>query len=43
LVKAKDGTGDKKTQDIIHEVGSFQVALTAPAENSATIITSGGV
>ena len=42
LVKAKDGTGDKKSQDIIHEVGSFQVTLTTPAENSATIITSGG-
>jgi len=42
LVKAKDGTGDKKSQDIIHEVGSFQVTLTAPAENSATILISGG-
>jgi len=42
LVKAKDGTGDKKSQDIINEVGSFQVTLTAPVENSATIITSGG-
>ena len=42
LVKAKDGTGDEKSQDIIHEVGSFQVALTAPAEKSATIMTSGG-
>ncbi|MFV8352252.1 alpha-amylase family glycosyl hydrolase [Flavobacterium sp. XS2P14] len=42
LVKAKDGTGDKKSQDILTEVGSFQVTLTAPAENSATIITSGG-
>ena len=42
LVKAKDGTGDRKSQDILTEVGSFQVALTAPTENSATIITSGG-
>ena len=42
LVKAKDGIGDKKSQDILTEVGSFQVALTAPAENSATIIASGG-
>lgn len=42
LVKAKDGTGDKKSQDILTEVGSFQVTLTTPAENSATIITSGG-
>ena len=42
LVKAKDGTGDKKSQDILTEVGSFQVTLTSPAENSATLITSGG-
>ncbi|SDG93448.1 Por secretion system C-terminal sorting domain-containing protein [Flavobacterium omnivorum] len=42
LVKAKDGTGDKKSQDILAEVGSFQVTLTAPKENSATIIASGG-
>ncbi|OAB25177.1 Por secretion system C-terminal sorting domain-containing protein [Flavobacterium fryxellicola] len=42
LVKAKDGTGDKKSQDILAEVGSFQVTLTAPTENSATIIASGG-
>ncbi|KRD11016.1 alpha-amylase [Flavobacterium sp. Root901] len=41
LVKAKDGTGDKKSQDILVEVGSFQVTLTSPAENSATIISSG--
>ncbi|WP_158728456.1 MULTISPECIES: alpha-amylase family glycosyl hydrolase [unclassified Flavobacterium] len=42
LVKAKDGSGDKKSQDIINEVGSFQVTLTAPSENSATIISSSG-
>lgn len=42
LVKAKDGTGEKKSQDILTEVGSFQVTLTSPAENSATLITSGG-
>lgn len=41
LVKAKDGTGDKKSQDILLEVGSFQATLTAPAENSTTIIASG--
>lgn len=41
LIKAKDGTGDKKSQDILVEVGTFQVALTAPAENSATILASG--
>ncbi|MBB4800453.1 1,4-alpha-glucan branching enzyme [Flavobacterium nitrogenifigens] len=42
LVKAKDGTGDKKSQDIVVEVGSFQVSLTSPAENSTSIIASGG-
>ncbi|MBC5840899.1 MAG: T9SS type A sorting domain-containing protein [Flavobacteriaceae bacterium] len=42
LVKAKDGTGDKKSQDILAEVGSFQVSLSSPVENSATILASGG-
>jgi len=41
LVKAKNGTGDKKSQDILVEVGSFQVNLSAPVENSATILASG--
>lgn len=41
LIKAKDGTGDKKSQDILVEVGSFQVNLTSPIENSATILASG--
>ncbi|MFW0738337.1 alpha-amylase family glycosyl hydrolase [Flavobacterium sp. T12S277] len=41
LVKAKNGTGNKKSQDILVEVGSFQVALTSPIENSASIIASG--
>jgi len=41
LIKAKDGTGDKKSQDILAEVGAFQVNLTSPVENSATIIASG--
>ncbi|WP_017494776.1 alpha-amylase family glycosyl hydrolase [Flavobacterium sp. WG21] len=40
LVKAKNGNGDKKSQDILVEVGSFQVSLTSPAENSTTIIVS---
>jgi 1,4-alpha-glucan branching enzyme len=42
LVKAKDGTGDKKSQDILAEVGNFQVSLSSPVENSATIIALGG-
>ncbi|WP_163409079.1 alpha-amylase family glycosyl hydrolase [Flavobacterium ajazii] len=41
LIKTKDGTGDKKSQDILVEVGTFQVTLTAPVENSATILASG--
>lgn len=41
LIKAKDGTGTKQSQDIVIEVGSFQANLTAPTENSTTIITSG--
>ncbi|MFC7775234.1 alpha-amylase family glycosyl hydrolase [Flavobacterium sp. GCM10027622] len=42
LIKAKNGTGDKKSQDIYAEVGSFQANLITPAQNSNTIVTSGG-
>jgi hypothetical protein len=42
LIKAKNGTGDKKSQDILSEVGAFQVNLTAPLQNSSSIIASGG-
>ena len=42
LIKAKNGTGDKKSQDILAEVGTFQVTLTSPLQNSSTIIASGG-
>ncbi|MES2812488.1 MAG: alpha-amylase family glycosyl hydrolase [Bacteroidota bacterium] len=41
LVKAKDGTGDKKSQDMLVEVGLFNITLSSPTENSATIINSG--
>jgi 1,4-alpha-glucan branching enzyme len=44
LVKAKNGdagSGNQKSQDILAEVGAFQVTLTAPTENSATIVASG--
>lgn len=41
LVKTKDGTGDKKSQDILVEVGTFQVTLTSPVENSSAILASG--
>lgn len=40
LVKAKDGSGDKKSQDQEFEVGKFQLNLTAPA-NTVTIVNSG--
>lgn len=40
LVKAKDGTGDKKTQDFLIEVGAFQFTLTNPV-NSTTVLNSG--
>jgi 1,4-alpha-glucan branching enzyme len=42
LIKAKDGTGDKKSQDIFAEVGAFQVTLSSPVQNSTTILASGG-
>ena len=42
LIKAKDGAGDKKSQDILVNVGAFQVTLTSPAQNSTTLLTSGG-
>ncbi|WP_310559248.1 alpha-amylase family glycosyl hydrolase [Flavobacterium sp.] len=42
LIKAKNGTGDKKSQDILVEVGNFQVALASPLQNSSTILSSGG-
>lgn len=41
LAKAKDGTGDKKTQDFLIEVGAFQVTRTSPT-SSPTVINSGG-
>ena len=42
LIKAKNGTGDKKSQDMLAEVGAFQVNLTSPLQNSTTILASGG-
>ncbi|WP_442266547.1 alpha-amylase family glycosyl hydrolase [Tenacibaculum sp. ZS6-P6] len=40
LVKAKDGSGDKKSQDQVFEVGKFQLTLTSPS-SSPTIVNSG--
>lgn len=42
LIKAKDGSGDKKSQDMVTEVGesSFQINLSSPTETTS-IINSG--
>ena len=40
LIKAKDGSGDKKSQDILVDVGAFQLSLTAPTDTT-TILSSG--
>ncbi|UJH66242.1 alpha-amylase family glycosyl hydrolase [Allomuricauda sp. SCSIO 65647] len=40
LAKAKNGTGDKKTQDNIVDVGGYQLVLTAPTQ-STTLIDAG--
>ena len=42
LMKAKDGTGNKQSQDVVVEVGAFQFNLVTPTVNSSTIINSGG-
>jgi len=34
LVKAKDGNGDKKSQDQLFDVGKFQLTLNSPSANS---------
>ena len=40
LVKAKDGTGDKKTQDFLQYVGKVQVELSQPS-SSVVVLQSG--
>lgn len=42
LIKALNGTGDKKSQDILAEVGLFQMNLTTPDANSSSIIANNG-
>jgi 1,4-alpha-glucan branching enzyme len=37
LIKAKDGTGDKKSQDLYLDVGAFQLTLTAPSQTVNTL------
>ena len=41
LVKAKDGSGDKKTNDNVFGVGAFQYTLNTPLPNSTTLLASG--
>lgn len=41
LVKAKDGSGNKKTNDNVFGVGAFQYTLNAPLPNSTTLLNSG--
>ncbi len=41
LVKAKNGSGDKKSQDFLVEVGRFQIRLNQP-EQTLTILDSAG-
>ncbi len=40
LVKAKDGTGDKKSQDFITPVGKVQLTITNPTSNPV-VVSSG--
>lgn len=41
LVKAKDGNGDKKSQDIVLNVGKFLVTNASPTNGSLTFVQSG--
>ncbi len=41
LIKAKNGNGDKKSQDILENVGSLQLTLTSPT-SATTVLNSGG-
>jgi 1,4-alpha-glucan branching enzyme len=41
LIKAKDGSGDKKTNDNVFGVGAFQYTLNTPLPNSTTLLASG--
>ena len=43
LLKAKDGTGDKKTQDYLHYVGKVQVSILNPAFNPVSVPVGGSI
>jgi hypothetical protein len=38
LVKAKDGTGDKKSQDILAEVGAFRYSFLLPVKIQQSLL-----
>lgn len=42
LVKAIDGTGDKKSQDNLVNIGAFQFTSQNPKKGSTTFVTPGG-
>jgi 1,4-alpha-glucan branching enzyme len=42
LIKAKNGTGDKKSQDQIYQVGAFQLTLNSPT-NTTSVLNSGEI
>ena len=43
LLKAKDGTGDKKTQDYLHYVGKVQLSILNPAFNTVSVPAGGSI
>jgi glycosidase len=43
LVKAKDGTGDKKTQDFLTPVGKVLVTITKPTSNPVAVSSGGSL
>ncbi len=43
LLKAKDGTGDKKTQDYLHYVGKVQLSILNPAFNPVSVPAGGSI
>ncbi len=42
LVKALDGTGDKKSQDIYLNIGTLQFTATSPNSGTTTFVNNGG-
>lgn len=42
LIKAQDGSGDKKSQDNLLNIGAFQFTTQNPKKGSTTFVASGG-